>query len=109
MNLIINSLLSSKKGRFIRVSDNTGEIIYIVFYAWDTKRSYYLYGAGNPEKSEPWQGTFAHWKAFEYLAKEESIKIVDLEGVNSPNRGWFKLGFGGELRTYFKVSRILSI
>ena len=72
------------------------------------KRSYYLYGAGNPKLSELGR-YFAHWKAFEYLAKEQSIQTIDLEGVNSPNRGWFKLGFGGDLINYFKVSRIPNI
>ena len=31
MTLIINSFLSSKKGKFIRVLNNSGEVIYMVF------------------------------------------------------------------------------
>ena len=34
---------------------------------------------------------------------EESINSIDLEGVNSPNRGWFKLSLGGELNPYYKI------
>jgi hypothetical protein len=53
-----------------------------------------------PGRSTPWQGTLAHWHAFGHLAREHGITEVDLEGVNSPQRGWFKLGFGGSLQTY---------
>ena len=35
--------------------------------------------------------------------KKYEISSVDLEGVNSPNRGWFKLSLGGDLSQYFKV------
>ena len=37
------------------------------------------------------------------LAKNHNIQEVDLEGVNSPERGWFKLSFGGDLRCYHQV------
>ena len=41
------------------------------------------------------KGTFAHWKAIEYFVKQK-IFFIDFEGVNSPKRGWFKIGFGGD-------------
>jgi hypothetical protein len=33
----------------------------------------------------------------------EGIAEVDLEGVNSPRRGWFKLSFGGALLPYYEL------
>jgi hypothetical protein len=34
---------------------------------------------------------------------QDGKKEVDLEGVNSPHRGWFKLSFGGTLESYWQV------
>ena len=107
MKSIMNRYYEMGKGKFFQVLNQNNDTIYIVFYAWDNKRAYYLYGAGNPKISMPWQGTFAHWKAIEYLAKQK-IFLIDFEGINSPKRGWFKIGFGGDLNPYFIVKRILK-
>ena len=40
--------------------------------------------------------------AFEAKRPLEIVE-VDLEGVNSPQRGWFKLGFAGDLRPYYEL------
>jgi len=40
-----------------------------------------------------------------YIAKVKKIKVIDWEGVNSPQRGFFKLSFGGELLPYFWIKR----
>ena len=43
------------------------------------------------------------FEAFKDIAQRLSISEVDMEGVNSPQRGWFKLGFGGNLVPYYHV------
>jgi len=106
MTRVIDGLCGSGLGIVAQVMNASGEILYMVMYAWDNKRAYYLYGAGNPVISESWQGSFIHWEVFKYLAKVMKIKEVDLEGVNSPQRGWFKLGFGGNLKSYYQVTRL---
>lgn len=100
---VIDVLVRAGRGAVYHVLNSTGTVIYAICYAWDAKRAYYLFGAGHPEMSEPWQGTVGHWEAFKDLAQKMDIGEVDLEGVNSPQRGWFKLGFGGDLRPYFRV------
>lgn len=102
---VINVLLKEERGAVYHVLNSDGETIYSVVYGWDDKRAYYLFGAGHPELSEPWQGTLAHWEVFKDLAQRLNIAQVDLEGVNSPKRGWFKLGLGGDLRSYYHVVR----
>jgi hypothetical protein len=104
MKNIINALLKAGRGAVYHVLNSDGEVIYSVCYGWDIKRAYYLFGAGHPEINEPWQGTLAHWEAFKDVAHRLGLKEVDLEGVNSPQRGWFKLGFGGNLTPYYHVS-----
>ncbi len=106
MKSIMNKYCEMDRGKFFQVLNQNNDPLYIIFYAWDNKRAYYLYGAGNPNISMPWQGTFVHWKAIEYLAKQK-IFFIDFEGVNSPKRGWFKIGFGGDLNPYYVVKRVL--
>ena len=109
MERLVDGSLMAGRGAIYEVLNRAGVVIYVVVYGWDPKRAYYLFGAGHPEVSEPWQGTLAHWEAFKDLAQRLSIKEVDLEGVNSPKRGWFKLGFGGDLRPYYHVFKRNSV
>lgn len=101
MKGVMDGLLGAGRGALFHVLDTHGRVLYAVMYGWDEKRAYYLFGAGNTEVSTPWQGTLAHWEAFKYLAQTCALTEIDLEGVNSPQRGWFKLGFGGDLRPYY--------
>jgi hypothetical protein len=105
MRSVINALLQRERGAIYHVLNAAGIVVYAVAYGWDSRRGYYLFGAGHPRVSESWQGTLVHWEAFKDLAQHIGLDEVDLEGVNSPQRGWFKLGLGGDLRPYFKVSK----
>jgi hypothetical protein len=96
-------LATSQRMRVYESRTKAGEVAYSVAYAWDRHRAYYLFGAGPSGDGQPWQGTLAHWTAFVDLARTMRIGVVDLEGVNSPQRGWFKLGFGGCLMPYYHV------
>ncbi len=103
MKSIINKYYEMNKCKFFQVLNKDNQSIYIVFYTWDNKRGYYLYCADNPNISMPWQGIFAHLKAIEYFAKQK-IFLIDFEGINNQKRGWFKEGFGSELKTYHELS-----
>jgi hypothetical protein len=103
MRIIVDKLAADGRGAVYEVLNRDGQVIYVTVYGWDKKRAYYLFGAGHAEISEPWQGTLVHWEAFKDLATRVGIAEVDMEGVNSPQRGWFKLGFGGDMRPYYQV------
>jgi hypothetical protein len=103
MQRVISSLIARDRGALFHVHDANDELLYCVMYGWDAKRAYYLFGAGSATRSAPWQGTLAHWAAFQYLAQEHGVREIDMEGVNSPQRGWFKLSFGGDLRPYYRL------
>ncbi|NVJ91186.1 MAG: GNAT family N-acetyltransferase [Methylocystaceae bacterium] len=72
-------------------------------FAWDNKRAYYLYGANDPTCRDDHTGTMILWQAFLDLA-ERGLPSVDMEGVNSPLRGHFKLSFGGHLVPYYHIT-----
>lgn len=98
---LVTRLKQVDKAEFYEVRNEHGEVLYTSVFCFDGKRAYYLFGAGNPKALEPYKGTVAIWDALADLARTRGVQQVDLEGVNSPNRGWFKLSFGGDLRPYY--------
>ena len=82
--------------------DVHGSVGSIAIFGFDNKRAYYLYGANSLVARQSHTGSYVLFHAFEDLAKE-GVKEVDLEGVNSPARGHFKMSFGGQLTTYYSI------
>lgn len=79
-----------------------GTLGSMVVFGLDAKRAYYLYGANEPSLRADHCGSMALFHALHILGND-GITEADLEGVNSPKRGYFKLSFGGDLRPYFRV------
>ena len=102
MQILIDKLLELKKAKIFSCFDDKNELASMPFIGWDTKRAYYIFGANDPNKRNGHSGTAVLWDAFYHL-NEIGIKTVDLEGVNSPNRGWFKLSFGGNIIPYYEL------
>lgn len=103
MAALINELLIQDHALMSACYDSAGTLLYLTVFGWDERRAYYLFGAGNPELQTRYQGSFCFWETFKLLAGERGIKQVDLEGVNSPQRGQFKMSFGGELVPYYHL------
>jgi len=103
MKNLIYSLYREKLGRMF-VSRTADDVVgSMAFFGLDHHRAYYLFGANDPENRDQHTGTAVLWDAFKILA-DDGIMEVDLEGVNSPQRGWFKLSFGGDIRPYYQLS-----
>jgi len=100
---LISNLIESNRGKIFYVEDKLGNILYALFYIWDNKKAYYFLGAGNPKINKSWQSIFGHCEIFKYIKENYGITRIDLEGVNSPKRGWFKLSLGGTLNSYYRV------
>jgi hypothetical protein len=104
MKVIMQALSNHNMGVQYDVLDVNDNCIYSVYFAWDDKRAYYLFGSGVTQSKERFQGTFAFWGAMCDLAQSRGIIEFDWEGVNSPKRGWFKLSFGGTLQPYYELN-----
>lgn len=104
MQELIVSLLKNKMAIQTLTKNNHGEILYSTLFCFDHKRAYYLFGAGNPQNTDRFKGTITFWDSFKILNQKFNISEVDLEGVNSPQRGWFKLSLGGNLKPYYHVA-----
>ena len=98
---LIYSLVKSKKA-IIQGAFIDGDLKYIVCYAFDDISAYFLFGAPIGDNDFNFLGTASHFNMCNYL-KSKNIKQVNLEGVNSPDRGKFKLSLGGELIQYFSL------
>lgn len=104
MASLVAALLSHGMARMFVARTRTGEAGSVAVYALDARRAYYLYGANDPALRDTPTGTAVLWDAFAKLAGS-GVTEVDLEGVNSPRRGWFKLSFGGDLRPYYQIEK----
>lgn len=102
---LIRSLLVEKKLIMLESLDENMNVGSMAIFLLDNEFAFYLFGANNPEMRNQHTGTAVLWDSF-FILNEIGIKKIDLEGVNSPNRGWFKLSFGGSLENYFEVNKV---
>ncbi len=78
------------------------KVIYCNFFSYHNKTACYLSGAGDQDVKERLGGTYSLWKSIE-KCYEKKLDYIDLEGVNSPQRGSFKINFGGDLVNYYRL------
>jgi hypothetical protein len=102
MKTLIDNLLLEKVAKIYATYDELDEISSMALFGWDNKRAYYIFGASDPIKRNGHSGTAVLWNAF-YDLNNMSIDEIDLEGINSPARGWFKLSFGGNIVPYYEI------
>ena len=103
MKELLHTLLSNKSGVMIQSSDAEGRVGSMAIFLLDQRRAYYLFGANDPKMRSQHTGTAVLWDSF-YLLADLGFLEVDLEGINSPNRGWFKLSFGGSCVPYYVMN-----
>ena len=77
--------------------------LYSVLFLNDDISSCYLYGSGNIEIKNRYAGSLALWKAIEQSI-DKKLSFIDLEGINSPLRGEYKICFGGNIENYFNIT-----
>ncbi len=96
-------LIGQKRGLLSVCRNAAGRAVYALLSAFDEKRGYALFAAGAPDAPNTVEGTFTYWEAARRLHGVYGVPVFDLEGVNSPMRGWFKEGFGGVLTPYYRI------
>lgn len=104
MGALVDGLLAQGRARIFASFTRDGTAGSVAVFGLDSKRAYYLFGASDPSLRDSPTGTAVIWDALNALAHDGTTQ-VDLEGVNSPDRGWFKLSFGGDLNPYYRVTK----
>jgi hypothetical protein len=103
IKFLIKELLKADLCIMVKSSTLQGVVGSMAVFLLDDKKSYYLFGANDPKFRDQHTGTAILWDSF-YILSERGYNTIDLEGINSPNRGWFKTSFGGIIEPYYQVS-----
>jgi hypothetical protein len=97
----------NKDGKAILIGTSCdGELASMSMFGIDNKRSYYLFSANNTAFRNKEAGTANMVWAIEHLKRALNINKLEMIGVNSPQRGSYKLSFGGSLKAYYQISKI---
>lgn len=80
-----------------------GVPVSAVLFLYDDRTAYYLFGANDPAHRKTFAGTFALMNMIKD-AFENGMREIDFVGVNSPNRGDYKISLNAELKPYFITS-----
>jgi hypothetical protein len=70
-----------------------------VLFLYDDRTAYYLFGANDPEYRNTGSGTFTLMSMIKD-AFNLGLEHIDMVGVNSPQRGDFKISFNADLKPY---------
>jgi hypothetical protein len=101
---ICENLIKAGSGRLF-VTSLDGEPASASFFVYDKFRAYYLFGATDPRFKMFESGTRNLFDVFCFLSEKLNYKEIDFVGVNSPQRGFFKMSFGGRIVPYYQVTK----
>ena len=83
--------------------DENGNILSKAVFGINGKAGTFLNGARSGlDKDNDYSLVFLLVNSF-YNLKNFFITSIDLEGMNSPQRSFFKNGFGGNLKPYYSI------
>jgi hypothetical protein len=91
----------------LAICEYEGKPVSASLFLYDKKRSYYLFGANDPE----YRNTGASTKLMIdniMDTKKRGLNEVDFVGANSPNRGDYKIGFNAGIKPYYESSLNLN-
>lgn len=98
---IVQNSIADGYGRLVAATTHAG-VASMTLFVHDQKTGYYLFGANNPELRSSNASAALMLNNFQWMA-ELGLEEVDFVGVNSPNRGDYKLSFNPKLRQYHEV------
>ena len=78
------------------------EIQALMVVAIINDNSIFINGGRISDRSDDLSFTFNLINSF-YRVKDLGVKKFDLEGINSPKRGSYKTGFGGDIYPYYNI------
>jgi len=100
---LVSSLLNNKQAHLVQSINKAGDVGSMAVFLLGENTAYYLFGANDPDMRNQHTGTAVIWEHL-FTLQQQGITCVDLEGINSPQRGWFKLSFGGTITPYYQLN-----
>lgn len=89
---IAEAALKHKFGRCMTAVSSNGEIASANLILFDKRTAYYLFGANDPDFRSSGASTYLMCAAIDAAAKE-GLEYFDFVGINSPDRGDYKVSF----------------
>lgn len=99
---IVQNALEQGFGRLFACRAPDGAVASTALFLHHADTAYYLFGANEPALRATGASTLLLFDAMEHC-REQGLVLLDMVGVNSPQRGDYKTSFGAELRSYFLV------
>lgn len=100
MRAIATAALAEGAGELLLCRAPSGAPASATLFLYDERCGYYLIGANAPEHRSLNSGTFLMLEAIR-RCQERKLEMVDMCGVNSPERGDFKTSLGAVPTPYF--------
>jgi len=91
----------------LKIAFIDGKPASVALILYHNKRAYYMFGATDPGCRDSGAMTLLLVESI-WEAKKQGYKEFDFVGVNSPNRGDYKLSYNGKLIPCFKTQLFLS-
>ena len=98
---ILEKLNDSELINMITIKENDIKKAFFNFSRLKNQ-SIYLFGGRLTDDKDDYSLTYGMINSFINL-KKLGVSYVDLEGINSPNRGFNKLGYGGSIFPYYTI------
>jgi len=100
---VISNLIKKKIGKLLVYKNKaTSDVVAASYFLTDNINAYNISLASDPMQRKLSPGTGLILKQIELCFKNK-IKYVDFVGINSPNRGDYKLSFNPETKIYFNL------
>ena len=100
---LVKHLLNSGEGELYYAVEQSGKYIDSTFIVYDIDQAYYLFGANDPEYRKYGGGTLLLVEQIKRMS-DRGVHNFDFIGINSPQRGDYKLSFGGKVIPYYTCS-----
>lgn len=100
---IVKAALDKGAGRLVLCRDAGGAVVSATVFLFDGRCGYYFIGANDPQRRDSLGGVYTVLENLRWC-KEKGLSLVDVVGINSPNRGDFKTSFNAQPVPYFVVT-----
>ncbi len=105
---LLDAAVQRGQGTVLMAIDATGAVHAAMFLVWDDACAYYLAGGLNEALKGSGAMSLLLWHAIK-KAKEKDIPCFDFEGSMVPSVERFFRLFGGNVHTYYKITRSTSV
>lgn len=102
LKAIATAAIAKGFGELLLVRLPDGVVASATLFLHDNHTGYYLIGANHPEYRNTYSGVFAVIESFR-RCHARGLKQVDVCGINSPNRGDFKIALNAVPKPYYSV------